>query len=153
MSLTTLFIHAEVPKEERNVPLVIIEKVSLRDYVKTERCCCCQNIWWWMCEAFDRSATAGWRGFLRTFSENLEERGWSDSECEPVMFTRGPALSVTGLPEFGNQPLDALAEFWPIVSGGNLKLTGDDETGFPPHFNFHSFCRMSVCTHSWDRDK
>lgn len=34
MSLMTLFIHAEVPKEERDVPLVIIEKVSLRDYVK-----------------------------------------------------------------------------------------------------------------------
>lgn len=29
------FIHAEVPKEERNVPLVIIEKLFLRDYVKT----------------------------------------------------------------------------------------------------------------------
>lgn len=35
MSLMTLFIHAGVPKEEHNVPLVIIEKVSCRDYVKT----------------------------------------------------------------------------------------------------------------------
>lgn len=30
------FIHAEVPKEKRNVPLVIIKKVCLRDYVKTQ---------------------------------------------------------------------------------------------------------------------
>ena len=44
MSLMTLFIHAEVPKVERNVPLVIIENLFLWDYVKTERWCFCQNI-------------------------------------------------------------------------------------------------------------